>query len=159
VTFECSAESQIEPSLLAGAEQLRDISPYLRTWIVLNNGAKSITADILTLEWMVELRRFLEFQIFPPGEYRTSLTIGGSPFVAKVIHGGRIALDAFDIALDVESVRTLIDRVYDSAAERLVASDSLIGHLENNRSLVASALATFKARYADPSVVSDPYLL
>jgi hypothetical protein len=127
IVSELSTESQIEPSLLAGAQQLRDISPYLRTWIVLNNGAKSMTADILTLEWMVELRRFLGFQIFPPGEYRTSLTIGGSPFVAKVMHGPRIALDAFNTALDIESVRMLIDKVYDSATVHLVANDSLIG--------------------------------
>jgi hypothetical protein len=161
MSLQFSCVSRIESNMLSGATRLRDVSPYLHTSVCVGAGSTTTSFDILAFEWLVELRRFLSLEIFPPSEYRTSLTIGGYPFLAKVLPGQRISLhtSGSSISLDLSDIISLVECVYKSTAKLFSGEKELLSEVNEHKLLVLYAVDSFKARHAHPDQSSDPYLL
>src|SRR5215203_5343494 len=88
--------TSIEAELPPAVTKLELITPFIFSNICANHGKENIEFEIMSLEWIAELRKFFTLDIYPPAEYRTNLTPGGDEFHARLVSDGTVALSVYD---------------------------------------------------------------
>lgn len=152
---------------LSEYETLLEVSPFLVSIVLIENRGTACCTEMYVVEWMRELRRSLEIEMFAPSEYRTQLTLDSSLFSFKVLPGRRAEIRFFDsttrqvqdIIFGDDDLSTFIENIRDSLVSLLVSYNSISNQVRRHHQLLCKALRTFRSRHSDDDRVVDPYLL
>lgn len=155
-----SLSTIIECELPAEVTRLELVSPFLFSEIQVENEENRISFEVMALEWLSELSRFLTLDIYPPSEYRTNLTPGGDEFYGRLIAQDRILLSVYDklsnsrreVVFSAAELLTLVGAVYDQIIQEFTTRSSSPDLIETHRATTLSAISRWQARLARSDV-------